>query len=198
MPAGHGCVGTGTVRAFMGNHNAFHPAHTFPVIMVAFECDRCGKCCTSLGRHIAIERQLSDRDYFCRSILDNAVFPASVDREFREEIAEEFESGSGRGENKSCAFLCRNPRGEGTICAIYGSRPKVCRDFRCYRLIIRNRDGIACGKVIGKNTIRTDDAALMKLWSDRVAAVPAGDTGSWLKTVSGLLEDHGYRADPVL
>lgn len=168
--------------------------------MAVFECNRCGKCCVSLGPHITIERQLNDRDYYCRSIIDNAIFPARVDSEYREEIADEYETGvplpSGT-EKKSCRFLRKERQGDGTICAIYQTRPKLCRDFRCYRMLIHTREGTISGRVIGKNTIRTDDAALEKLWNGQVAAIPYGDPVEWTKNVVRILAKNGYRADSV-
>jgi hypothetical protein len=154
----------------------------------------------SLGALITIERQLNDRDYYCRSKIDNTVFPVCVDPAYREEIADEYDEGvpahSGP-EKLPCRFLRRSRDGDGTTCAIYETRPKVCRDFCCYRLLIRNREGVVCGKVIGKNTIRTEDAALEKLWNDQVTVLPYEDPAAWTKNVSGILEEHDYRADPV-
>jgi uncharacterized protein len=166
--------------------------------MVAFECDRCGKCCVSLGPYITIERQLNDRDYYCRCKIDNTILPVQVEPEYREEIADEFTAegpAPSPTEKKSCVFLRKNRHGEGNCCAIYATRPKVCRDFRCYRFLIRNREGEICGSVIGKNTIRTDDATLDKLWNEQVMTVPYGDSTSWTKRVAGILREHGYTAE---
>ena len=168
--------------------------------MAVFECDRCGKCCASLGPHITIERQLNDVDYYCRSSIDNAIFLAHVIPEYREEIADEFEPGGplpSGPEKKTCRFLRKNREGEGTACAIYASRPKVCRDFRCYRMLIRTREGTICGRVIGKNTIRTEDKVLEKLWNEQIAIIQYGDFAAWIKNVTGILAGYGYYADPV-
>ena len=167
--------------------------------MASFICDRCGKCCISLGRHITIERQLSDRDYYCRCAIDKTVFPASVDPAFRAEIAGEYETGelnhNGPG-SKPCPFLRKSPDGKGT-CAIYAARPKVCREFRCYRMLIRNREGTICGTVIGKNTLRTEDPVIEGLWNARVAALPFCDPAAWTRSVSAILGEYGYCAEPV-
>lgn len=168
--------------------------------MAAFACDRCGKCCVSLGPLITIERQLNDRDYYCRCKIDNALFLAHVDPVFREEIADEFaaEDGADSGpKKKTCRFLRQNRQGDGTTCAIYPSRPRVCRDFRCYRMLVCNREGSICGRVIGKNTLRTQDSALEKLWNGQVAAIPYADSAAWTKNVAGILAEHGYYGDPV-
>jgi uncharacterized protein len=167
--------------------------------MAVFECNRCGKCCVSLGPHIMVERQLNDRDYYCRSVIDNVIFHAHVDPAYCEEIADEFETGDGiySPKKNTCRFLQKNHDGNQTVCAIHATRPKVCRDFQCYRMLIRTREGIICGRVIGKNTIRTEDPALKMLWNERVASIPYGDFSAWTKNVAGILAKNGYCADPV-
>lgn len=147
-----------------------------------------------------VERQLNDRDYYCRSIIDKAIFHAHVDPEYCEEIADEFETANAPHsgmEKKICRFLRKNRDGEGTVCAIYATRPKVCQDFRCYRMLIRTREGTICGRVIGKNTLRTENAVLECLWNDKVMPMPYGDPAEWTKNVAGILTEHGYCADPV-
>ena len=158
--------------------------------MAVFECDRCGKCCVSLGPLITIERQLNDRDYYCRCKIDNAIFVAHVDPAYREDIADTFadgDCGHSCGGNRSCMFLRKNREGEGSVCAIYSSRPNVCRDFRCYHMLIRNSQGMICGRVIGKNTLRTEDIVLRRIWDEEVMPVPYGDPVAWRKKAAGIL-----------
>jgi Fe-S-cluster containining protein len=168
--------------------------------MAVFECDRCGKCCVSFGPFITIERQLNDQNYYSSCKIDNSVFLAYVSPEYCEEISGEcaaedaVQSGQ---EKKPCRFLRKNRQGEGTLCAVYSTRPKICRDFRCYRMLIRNREGAVCGKVIGKNTVRTGEAALETLWKEQVAAIPYEDSIAWTEKVIGILLEHGYRGDSV-
>lgn len=168
--------------------------------METFICDRCGKCCVSLGRSIVIERQFTDRDYYCRSTIDNNVFSARVDPAFEEEIADEFlrqgETPAGT-QPKACPFLRNVVGGDATVCAIYATRPKVCQSFRCYHMIILDCKGNICGRVIGRNTVRTGDPALENLWEGLVVPIPCGDPVEWTGRVAAILADHGYRAEPV-
>jgi Fe-S-cluster containining protein len=168
--------------------------------MAEFTCDRCGKCCVSLGPLITIERQLNDREYYCRCKIDSTIFLSRVDPAFCGEIADDFSECRTTlpgQEKRSCRFLRKDPEGEGKVCAIYSSRPKVCRDFRCYRMLIRNPEGTVCGRVIGKNTVRTEDTALENLWKELVAHIPYGDTTAWTEKVAGILSEHGYCTDIV-
>lgn len=168
--------------------------------MAEFVCDLCGKCCVSLGPLITIERQLNEQDYYCHSKIDRSLFLAHVDPEYSEEIANEY---SGESETPStpeknpCLFLRKSRQGAGNHCAIYSTRPKVCRDFRCYRMVIYNTEGKVSGRVMGKNTLRTEDTMLVDLWRKHISPVPHANPVLWNEKVSAILAEHGYKADVV-
>jgi Fe-S-cluster containining protein len=194
--------------------------------MVKFECDRCGKCCRSFGTFITIERQLSNRDYYCRFGITRELFFIHVLPEYVDAISEEYEQeGEGGDDNnrKKCIFLQKDRHGDGFTCAIYPSRPLICREFKCYRMLIYNSGGQLCGRVIGRNELTTADENLANLWKDKVAHIPPPasprppqlpqknmhqDTethihgshvndSEWAGTVITILKAHGYYGDPV-
>ena len=168
--------------------------------MVSFVCDHCGRCCTSLGAYIRIERQLSERDYYCKNTLTGEVFPVHVAPEFAEEIDEDSSSGTAAS-RPGCIFLRRNPHGPGQICAIYPTRPRLCREFRCYHMLIFNSRGEPAGRMVGRADIQTTDADLARIWNDMVKplpspATPCGDP-AWVEQVQKILAAHGYRGGLV-
>jgi hypothetical protein len=173
--------------------------------MAEFECDGCGKCCGSLGPLITIERQLNDRDYYCRNGLNNELFMVRVEPDYEEEISEEFPDIVGKEGvacRKTCVFLRKNVGGSGFACSVYPTRPKVCRDFRCYHMVIYKREGHSCGRVVGRHDIQTTDETLTRIWDEEVAAVSQAHTDgardpAWIQKVLALLSTHGYRGDPV-
>ena len=144
--------------------------------MVKFDCTWCGKCCTSFGEFIKIERQLSDRDYYCRYGITNEIFPVHVQSEFSDEIGDRFleQDETGKGSpRKGCVFLCKNPAGKGVACAIYPTRPNICREFKCYRMLIHHKSsGEIRGRVIGINELRTQDEILIAIWREKIATLP--------------------------
>jgi hypothetical protein len=144
--------------------------------MAKFDCDWCGKCCVSFGEFIKIERQLTEKDYYCRYGITGEIFPVHVQPEFADEIDEEFadsdpkKTGSSR---KGCIFMRKNPEGKGFACAIYPTRPNICREFECYRMLIHHQpDGEMRGKVIGINELRTHDEILAAIWNEKIAHLP--------------------------
>jgi uncharacterized protein len=144
--------------------------------MAKFECNLCGKCCQSFGEFIKIERQVNDRDYFCRYGITNELFQVHVLPEFAEEIDEEFtdldEKNTGTS-HKGCIFLRKNPEGKGFVCAVYPTRPSVCKEFLCYRMLIHHLpSGELRGRVIGINELKTQDEILAAIWMEKIAHIP--------------------------
>ena len=194
--------------------------------MAKFECDRCGKCCRSFGEFITVERQLSSSDYYCRFGITRELFLVHVEPEYADALAEEYDlEGENGGENrkKKCIFLQKDRHVDGFTCAIYPARPRICREFQCYRMVIYNTERQLCGRVIGLNELKTADENLAKLWKEKVAHLPPRasrslphlthkhmhpDTEShihgshvndtaWADTVITILKTHGYYGDNV-
>jgi uncharacterized protein len=144
--------------------------------MSQFDCNWCGKCCQSFGEFIRIERQVTERDYFCRYGITNELFPIHVLPEFSDDIEEEFEEqaeGNTSESHKGCIFMRKNPEGRGFACAIYPTRPTICREFICYRMLIHHpASGEIRGRVIGINELRTHDEVLQAIWNEKIANLP--------------------------
>jgi hypothetical protein len=158
--------------------NFYNPdKHKMNIAMVKFKCNCCGKCCSSFGEFIKVERQITDRDYFCRSGINNELFKVHVLPEFADEFAREFEEMEGNGNDarkKVCVFTRKSkPEGTGFLCAVYPTRPTICREFLCYRMLINHRPtGELRGRVIGVNELRTKDAVLEAIWKEKIAHLP--------------------------
>ena len=172
--------------------------------MAEFVCDWCGKCCRSFGEFIRIERKLTERDYYCRYGITNDVVLVHVQPEYADAVSvslSEQKTGSDTPEKK-CSFLQKNPDGNGFVCTIYPTRPPVCREFRCYRMLIHNSEGKPVGRVIGQNEIRTADETLATIWKEHISHLPHSqkpnepDPG-WTTNVLAILGQHGYHGDPV-
>jgi uncharacterized protein len=144
--------------------------------MAKFDCNWCGKCCASFGEFITIERQVTDRDYFCRYGITNELFQVHVQPEFADDTGEDVEDpdgGRAPGDHKGCIFMRKNPAGKGFACAIYPTRPEICKAFRCYRMLIHHPPtGEMRGKVIGINELRTHDEILEAIWKEKIARMP--------------------------
>ena len=80
--------------------------------------------------------------------------------------------------------------------------PRVCREFRCYRMLVYDSSMHLSGKVIGAGEFSTSEEALARLWREKIASVPHSHPAGahdpvWVKTITGILAAHGYRGDAV-
>jgi len=162
--------------------------------MVAFDCNWCGKCCASFGAFIKIERQLTSRDFYCRYGVKNELFLAHVEGEYADSQPPSSETGV---PVKGCPFMRKNKNGNGIACAIYATRPQICREFRCYRMVIFDHEGHECGRIMGRSELKTADESLAQIWKTSIVPLPHSDDARWEKSVIAALAAHGYRGEPV-
>lgn len=185
--------------------------------MGTFVCDYCGRCCRNFGAFITAERQLDSRHYYCRYGITGEIFPVSVEPEYADAVADAYEERSEAGKKTpgtaACIFLQKKADSNGYACAVYASRPTVCRNFRCYRMLIfREGDDKPAGTMVGKHDLRSEDEVLKALWKEKIAPLPPcpspigtsrdlhdsrPDDRAWMYNVLSILAAHGYRGDPV-
>ncbi|MHB8164383.1 MAG: hypothetical protein ACYDDV_08540 [Methanoregula sp.] len=91
----------------------------------------------------------------------------------------------------------KNKNGNGIACAIYATRPQICREFRCYRMVIFHPDGHECGRVMGRSELKTTEELLAQTWKTEIESMPHSDDARWEKSVIAALAAHGYRGEPV-
>jgi hypothetical protein len=162
--------------------------------MVAFKCSGCGKCCASFGDFIKIERHLTHRDYYCRYGIKNEMFLAHVEGDYTVSYPTD---STGEKPVKGCPFLKKNLSGDGFACAIYATRPQVCKEFRCYRMLIYDHEGHECGRLMGTHDLRTKDKTLARIWKEEVAPIHDPRDSRQEKRVIDILAAHRYRGEPV-
>jgi len=162
--------------------------------MATFECDHCGKCCKSFGAFIKIERKISDRDFYCRYGITNELFPVHISAEYADVFARTLPTDV---IPNACPFLRKNRNEAGFTCTVYPTRPRSCRDFRCYHMIIHNPGGEVCGRVMARFDLKTTDEYLKQIWKEKVEPLPRQDHAAWMRAVTSLLAAHGYRVEPV-
>jgi hypothetical protein len=183
---------------YTGSGNAqifYYPTRQHPINdMVAFDCSWCGKCCASFGEFIKIERQLTSRDYYCRYGIKNELFLAHIEGDYADSQPP---SSKDSEPVKGCPFMRKNPAVKGFACAIYATRPRICREFRCYRMVIHHPDGHECGRIMGRNELKTGDESLAHIWKEQIAPLPHQDDARWEKSVIAALATHQYRGEIV-
>jgi|WetSurMetagenome_2_1015567.scaffolds.fasta_scaffold27030_3 uncharacterized protein len=161
--------------------------------MVPFVCSRCGKCCMNFGQHIAIERQLSSRDFYCRCRITGELFLAHIRSGDQEAFANKADPES---HPSWCPFLRRTVEGL-YGCTIHDTAPRFCRDFRCVTMLIYGPAGNEAGRVKGRRSLDSQDPVLVTLWNERITGTHTGDDLTFILYAIRVLKEEGYRAEPV-
>lgn len=93
----------------------------------------------------------------------------------------------------ACPFL-RKYSNKKFVCSIHTSRPELCCQYSCYRILVFDR----CNKRIGRVTdasryFTTTDPNLRSLWTQEIAGVEIPEEACWEEHVEQILTIAGYR-----
>jgi len=156
-----------------------------------FMCTRCGACCVSLGTTIRIERKAGPGYYYCRDLISGNLALVHIDSPYAPFFREN--SGNCEEKGKRCPFLVLMP--EGYACAVYQTRPLICRDFKCCRMRIYSPDGRAAGSVKGRRSLSSGNPDLRAIWDAEIACLSTENDGTWDRQVKAILEKAGFNVE---
>ena len=93
----------------------------------------------------------------------------------------------------ACPFL----RESGTrkfVCSVHTSRPGLCRQYSCYRILVLDSQERKVGRVTDASRyFITEDAELRRLWNQEIVSVAVPDEKCWEEHVEQSLNRAGYR-----
>ncbi len=145
------------------------------------------------GELIEVEKRLTSRDFLCRQKIIGGTFRARIEERFLDAFRDASEN---KAHPSWCPFLRGLPGEEGKyVCTIHNSRPLICRSYTCCAMRIFGPDGREVGKVKGRRSLDTGDAALRRCWDESIAPLTTDDDIVWRTEVTGTLERAGYRVE---
>ena len=159
---------------------------------MTFECLCCGVCCRYLGPYH--EAHVVPSDPYVDPYVYDLEFTPTGER-MRVIVSDEMRhllSDKSVFENypESCPFL-RYISDTEARCIIHSTRPDYCKKSGCYDYLIRNGNGIICGKIKNRFVISPDESVseiLLNL-SDIVSRAPYD---VFIKEVISALQKAGY------
>lgn len=90
----------------------------------------------------------------------------------------------------ACPFLrFRNQVG---YCTVHRTRPEMCRDFGCWRLLILDKAGKRAGRIMQARFFSPEDPCLALLWEERIRPLDEEDDEAWDSEVISILSREGY------
>ena len=156
---------------------------------MTFVCQCCGDCCSTMGEIISIREQISPGEFWI-GYTNGEVRIVSVDPD-----KQDLFSSLRQTEQKSiaCPFL-RHRKPDKRICTVHASRPELCRNYLCSRILIVNTEGKKAGRVpYGTRSFIPEDGFVLDLWCRTIRDIPIPDEEQWEKKVDEIFTRAGYR-----
>ena len=93
----------------------------------------------------------------------------------------------------ACPFLIKNS-GETFVCSVHTSRPGLCRQYSCFRILVLDPQGNRIGRVTDNSRyFTTADASLHRIWNEQIAGVVIPSETDWDEFVKRTLASAGYQ-----
>ena len=92
----------------------------------------------------------------------------------------------------ACPFLL-DAGNEKFVCSVHASRPELCRQYSCYRILVLDSQEKKIGRVTDASRyLSTADENLRTLWNHEIAVVAITDEKCWEEHVEQTLTRAGY------
>ena len=93
---------------------------------------------------------------------------------------------------RACPFLRHHPDTGKACCTVHLTRPEICRDYRCWRLLILDHRGRRVGKITYIRSLGSEDPILTKLWDECIEGDQEPDDRIWEDKMIRTLTRAGY------
>ena len=156
---------------------------------MAFECFQCGECCSQLGLVHSIKEDYGGYRYLVHNKYTGEETRVEVDPD----KIDLFEDRSiFKKLPNTCPFFRHEPGCEKAFCTVHLTRPEMCRDYGCWRILILDHRGRRVGRIKFIRTLHSEDALLTKLWDSCIEEHREPDDAQWEAEMTTILTRAGY------
>jgi Fe-S-cluster containining protein len=97
-----------------------------------------------------------------------------------------------REQPEACPFLRYHPKDGKAFCTVHLTRPEICRDYGCWRLLILNAQGSRSGRIMYQRAFFSDEDDLTRLWKRCIDPINEPDDAIWEEKITRILVHAGY------
>jgi hypothetical protein len=156
---------------------------------MVFECQQCGECCHHMGQVHTIKEIRGEFEFLVNNQYTGEKTVVIIDPE-KHHLFEDKRIFLEQPE--ACAFLRYHPEDRKAYCTVHLTRPEICRDYGCWRLLILNSHGSRAGRIMYQRTFFSDDDDLTLLWKRSVDFLNEPDDAIWEEKIREILTRAGY------
>jgi uncharacterized protein len=156
---------------------------------LSFECSRCGDCCTHLGLVHAIKEDFGNYRFLVNNQYTGEKTMVTVDPD---KILIFHDRSTLLVHPDACPFFRVDATDAKCYCTIHQTRPEICRDFGCWRMLILDSAGKRVGRIMNLRHLASTDEALTRLFLEKVSSLAGCDNADWDARVIRVLIEAGY------
>ena len=157
---------------------------------MSFFCSQCGECCTTLGLVHVIVQQIKGNEFVLRNEYTGYQSHVTIDPDKQELFLDKsiFEAYP-----DSCPFFRFHGKEKKGYCTCHLTRPPMCRDYDCWRVLILNSAGTRVGRVMGWRHLCAEDEQVRTIWDEHAHRLSILSDEEWDKAVIVLFQKNGYQ-----
>jgi len=156
---------------------------------MAFECYQCGECCHHMGQVHTVSEVRGGFEFLVDNQYTGEKTAVMVDPDKHTLFAD---TSIFLEQPEACPFLRQDTRDGKAYCTVHRTRPEICRDYGCWRLLILNSRGGRAGRIMYQRAFFPDDADLARLWKECIDTLAEPDDELWEKEITRILRGAGY------
>jgi len=154
-----------------------------------FTCSQCGECCSHLGLvHVVIGEQ-GNYHFVIRNQYTGEKNQVAVDPD---KIALYDDRSIFAERPEACPFFRFDRIAGKGYCTVHLTRPEICRDYGCWRILILAPEGKRAGRIMGTRHLASEDPALTRLFEAEIDCLKEPDDEAWDMQVVRVLTAAGY------
>ncbi|OPX69406.1 MAG: Flagellin N-methylase [Methanoregulaceae archaeon PtaB.Bin056] len=156
---------------------------------MAYFCQQCGECCSVMGQVFSIVGQLDEFRYLLQNEYTGDTREVEVAPSLRRLFLESPIPGHWQD---PCPFLRIDGSRGLAFCTVHQTRPDVCREYQCWRVLVLDREGRRVARVMEKRYLCLEDEGLRGKWEEFRQSLDTPDDRKWDEAVSGFFRERGY------
>ncbi len=154
-----------------------------------FDCSQCGECCSHLGLVHVIEQEFEPYRFQVKNQYTGERTDVTVDPDKRE-LFDDRRIFTERPE--ACPFFRFDQAAAKGYCTVHLTRPEICRDYGCWRILILDAEGRRAGRVMERRFLASEDERLTRIIREQIETLPDLDDDAWDDRIVRVLTGAGY------
>jgi len=156
---------------------------------MVFECQQCGECCHHMGQVHSIQETRDRFEFLVNNRYTGEKTAVIIDQD-KHDLFED--KSIFLEQPEACPFLRYHPKDQKAYCTVHKTRPEICRDYGCWRLLILNKGGLRAGRIMYQRAFFSDEEDLARLWKTCIDLLNEPDDAIWELKVREILTSAGY------